>query len=215
MNTIVPAIIPQSFDHLGDSIALVKDFAKEIQIDIVDGQFVPFTSWPYRGGSSVMTLHRFTDEYLVEVDLMIAKPEDAIPFYIEAGVKKVVLHMEGVTDLSHVREYQRRHPFQLGLSIKNDSPIELLTRSLEEGDYVQLMGIGAIGSQGQPFDERVLISCTQLRAQYPDLVISIDGSVNMHSLPLLKEAGANRFVSGSAILSAQDPEGAFRALTLL
>ena len=215
MNIIVPAIIPQSFDHLKDAIASVDAVAHEVQVDIVDGKFVPFTSWPYRGSGSVMLIQEFTELMIVEVDLMIADPERAISLYARAGVGKIVVHLEGVTDMALIRTVQKEFGFTLGLSLSNDSPLTLLTDELREGDYVQLMGITDIGSQGQPFDIRVLDRVRELRAQYPELTISIDGSVNAATVPQLRSAGADRFVSGSAVFGAVDPIAAFTALSSL
>ncbi len=48
MQRIIPAIIPESLDHLTACIERVRPFAHEVQVDIVDGHFVPFTSWPYK-----------------------------------------------------------------------------------------------------------------------------------------------------------------------
>jgi ribulose-phosphate 3-epimerase len=82
-------------------------------------------------------------------------------------------------------------------------------------DYVELMGIDEIGRQGQPFDERVLQRIRDIKAKYPDLEVSIDGSVNEDTLPRLKEAGADRFVVGSAILNAENPEAMHKKLSRL
>jgi ribulose-phosphate 3-epimerase len=215
MNTVVPAVIPQSFDHLRDAIVSIESCAPEVQIDIVDGKFVPFTSWPYRGSGSVMLLRECTEDMTIEVDLMIEHPEKAIPLYAQAGVRKIVVHLESVTDLNLIRELQAKYGFTLGLSILNDTPLSKITDTLKEGDYVQLMGIKDIGSQGQPFDERVLERVATLRLAHPELTISIDGSVNPETLPRLKASGANRFVSGSAILGQPDPTAAYTEMTLL
>jgi ribulose-phosphate 3-epimerase len=75
------------------------------------------------------------------------------------------------------------------------------------------MGIARIGSQGNPFDERVLERIRALKSLYPDLEVSIDGSVRAETLPSLIEAGATRFAVGSAILHAEDPEEAYRTLS--
>ncbi len=202
---IVPAIIPQSFDHLQDALQSVSSCAKEVQIDIVDGHFVPFTSWPYRGSGSVMLLRSLAETVTIEVDLMIENPMTALPLYIDAGVKKVVLHLESVTDIASIRAHQAVHTYVLGLSLSNDTPLEKLIQVLTPTDYVQLMGIRKIGSQGQPFDAEVLSRIRILRNMYPELTISIDGSVNQMTLLQLRDAGANRFVSGSAIFDAPDP----------
>ncbi len=215
MNAIIPAIIPQSFDHLSDAVASVRSFAPEVQVDIVDGHFVPFTSWPYRGSGSVMLLRDIAESITVEVDLMIERPEMALPLYIDAGVKKVVVHLESTTEMNAILAHHRSHDYELGLSIGNDTPLGKLRSLICEVDYVQLMGIRHIGSQGQPFDDEVLTRVRALRTEFPELTISIDGSVNATTLPLLKAAGANRFVSGSAIFDASDPHAAYESLANL
>lgn len=213
--SIVPALIPNSLDDIRDTIALIREFTREVQIDIVDGAFVPFTSWPYRGGGSVMLLREWTDTMDIEVDLMIERPEEAVPLYIDAGAKRVVVHLESVTDSETLIRHHDTHGYQLGFSIGNDTPLEELTHVLPHADYVQLMGITDIGTQGQPFDERVLTRIREVLRVNPAMPISIDGSVNRDTLPRLKEAGATRFVSGSAILHADNPRGAYEELTLL
>ncbi len=215
MNTVIPAVIPQSFDDIQDVIDTVGTFAREVQIDIVDGRFVPFTSWPYRGSGSIMLLKDYAQEFTVEIDLMIDHPEEALPLYIDAGVKKVVVHLESTEHLNRIIEHRRSHEYALGLSITNETSLDTLTSVIGHADYVQLMGIRKIGSQGQPFDEEVLARVRFLREQFPELVISIDGSVNASTLPRLKLAGANRFVSGSAIFSAPDPHASYEELTRL
>ena len=215
MHHVIPAIIPESADHLEDVLIDVEPFTREVQIDIVDGDFVPFLSWPYVGAGSIQLLSRYTDAFSIEVDLMIAAPETVLSRYANAGVSSMVVHLESTRRLEAIFEHRDAHAYALGLSINNDTELSLLMQSVERADYVQLMGIAQIGSQGQPFDERVLKRIHTLRAAFPDLQISIDGSVNADTIPLLREAGANRFVSGSAILKAKNPRTAFRSLERL
>ena len=213
MNVIIPAIIPQSFEHLDDALRIAGEFTHEVQIDIVDGHFVPFTSWPYRGGGSVMLLSKYASTFEIEVDLMIAEPEKALLLYIEAGVQKVIVHLESVTNLNTILSHHASHHYELGFSIRNDTPLSTLSDVIEKADYIQLMGIRNIGSQGQPFDTKVLSRIKILRESYPELLISIDGSVNAETLPQLRALGANRFISGSAIFDATSPEQAFKVLS--
>lgn len=211
-NHIVPAIIPTSFDHLDESLRIVEPFTTEVQVDIVDGAFVPFRSWPYVGSGSIQLLSRYTDTFQIEVDLMIMSPEDAVPLYVAAGVTGVVVHLESTRRIETILAHHDEHTYALGLSINNDTPIGALMTLIPRVDYVQLMGIAHIGSQGQPFDVRVLDRVREIRSMYPDIIISIDGSVNKDTLPRLIDAGATRFVSGSAIFHVDDPEAAYRTL---
>ncbi len=215
MSPIVPAIIPTSLAHLKESIDLVAPFTHEVQVDIVDGKFVPFTSWPYIDGAQTSDMAPFTAEGLVEVDLMLMEPEAVLAEYVRAGARRVVVHLESVRDFEKILTLKKELDFKLGFSINNDTPLETLTDVIAHADYVQLMGIAHIGSQGQPFDERVLTTIATLRAAYPTLLISIDGSVNAETVGRLAHAGANRCVSGSAILKQENPEEAYNTLNAL
>jgi ribulose-phosphate 3-epimerase len=215
MTQIIPAIIPESLEHLTETLGRISAFTHDVQIDIVDGEFVPFTSWPYMPKGDITDIEKLTDNFIVEVDLMVMEPEKVIAKYAKAGVRRIVLHLESVYTIDHIVSLRDTYGFELGLSIANDTDIRALTTVIEYADYVQLMGIGQIGTQRQPFDTRVLARIEKLLLQYPALSISIDGSVNNETLPLLKNAGAERFVVGSAILDALDAHSAYTKLVSL
>ena len=212
---IVPAIIPESLEHLRMALERIRPFSREVQIDIVDGTFVPFTSWPYGSCGDVADITQYTSNIAVEVDLMVERPEDVVETYLMAGAGRVVIHLESTSRLPHIAALKKDYTFELGLSILNTTDLAMLEAAVAAADYVQLMGIGDIGSQGQPFDERVLARIGELKLRHPKLQVSIDGSVNESTLPRLRNAGADRFVSGSAIIRAENPEVSFTHLTEL
>lgn len=212
MATIIPAIIPNSLAHLVETLELVAPFTHTVQIDIVDGKFVPFTSWPYHEGDSFDEFRACVAGFDVEIDLMVQEPEMVIESYLKAGVSQVVVHLESTNNLAAIIAYKEQYNFKLGFSINNDTELSALDLVIESADYVQLMGIAKIGSQGQPFDTRVLTRIAELKSMHPELMVSIDGSVNAESLPPLIQAGANRFVAGSSILAQEDPRVAYDAL---
>ena len=215
MQTIIPAIIPESITTFKRELERVSAFSHTIQIDIVDGRFVPFRSWPYEGGDTFEAIRPLLGPFEVEFDLMVEEPETVVDKYLELGAKRIVVHLESTEKIEDMLSHHREHSYALGLSLGNDTPLEELTRYVADADYVQLMGIADIGAQGQPFDERVLARIEELRSAYPHLEISIDGSVNEETLPRLKTAGATRFISGSALLTADDPAAMYRRLTEL
>lgn len=212
---IIPAIIPKSLAHLRETLASVSGFAREVQVDIVDGQFVPFTSWPYGAGEQVSDLAAVSSVFDIEVDLMVQNPEAVLPEYIAAGAKRVVVHIESVTDIEAILSHRAAHEYMLGLSLNNDTPLDAITPYLSHVDFVQCMGIAQIGAQGASFDERVLERISTLRETNGMLEISVDGSVNEETLQKLFAAGANRFAVGSAILAADNPEAVFAHLSEL
>lgn len=215
MNVIIPAIIPTSHRHLVETLAVVSPFTRSVQIDIVDGKFVPFISWPYSEHASIEDIRNDIQGFDIEVDLMLMNPETVIEEYLEVGVSHVVVHLESTESLESIIALKSVYDFKLGFSINNGTPLETLTDVLDHADYVQLMGIAKIGSQGQPFDTRVLTRIAELKKSFPNHMISIDGSVNLETLPKLIKAGADRFVSGSAILGQKNPGEAFTILSQL
>lgn len=211
--TIVPAVIPKSAAHLSETLRLFASFSGEAQVDIVDGMFAHGMSWPYTEDTGISALAEWTTPLNIEVDLMIDRPERVLESYLKAGVARAVVHLESVQDLPSIIGLKRIYSFSLGFSIGNNTPLETLEAVIGYADYVQLMGIASIGTQGQPFDDRVIERIRALlHTHASSLPISVDGSVNEETLPRLIEAGADRAVVGSAILSASDPRAAYETL---
>lgn len=208
---IIPAIIPKSLTHLQESLGSIA-FAKKIQIDVVDGKFAENFSWPYAPEGNIFEVSGLLSQHDVEIDLMVQNPVEAGKEWIEAGAKGLVFHIEGISNMEDVFDLHKSKSFILGLSLNNDTPLEIIYPYIDRIDFVQVMGIKDIGSQGQPFDERVLERIAALRALYPNLTISVDGGVNEENILELKKAGANHFVIGSTIIKATDPKNSYEQL---
>ncbi|NCN52445.1 hypothetical protein GW943_01410 [Candidatus Parcubacteria bacterium] len=211
---IIPAIIPTSRHALDSQLDAVSSVARQVQVDIVDGIFATPTSWPYIcedvAGALVGLDFRST---AVELDLMVKDPEGTLDMWLATHPAKMVVHVESTNNLNRVIEHANRHAYQLGLAFNNDTSLDVLAvLDRRSFDYVQLMGIATIGTQGQPFDERVIDRILFLKKTYPDLPIQIDGSVNMETISKLRRAGADLLVAGSAIFADPYPENAYRAL---
>jgi ribulose-phosphate 3-epimerase len=204
MSPIIPAVIPKTFDELEMQCRKILPITHEIQIDIVDGHFVPFTSWPYGEEDSVADLKRLSDIFLFEMDLMIQHPEDTVEEYLKAGARRIIIHLESTDKLPEIHQLKLRYDFKLGISLNNDTPLEQLYELINFADYIQVMGIKEIGSQGQPFDIRVLERIRELKKRFPELLVSIDGSVNLETLGPIVEAGIDRCAVGSALLKSYD-----------
>ncbi len=204
MQVIIPAIIPQSLEDLRRHLKKVTPFAKEVQIDIVDGIFVPFTSWPYVPKTTIAGLGAYTKDFIIEIDLMVREPEQVVESYLTQGVQKVVIHLESTERIQEIIALKSKYNFALGVSTPNGTPIEILEPLIPHVDYVQCMGIKDIGTQGQPFDTRVLERATTIHAKYPDILISVDGAVTKDTISHLYTAGVRRMVAGSAIFGPKN-----------
>jgi ribulose-phosphate 3-epimerase len=154
-----------------------------------------------------------------EVDLMISEPEKVVKKWIEAGAKRLIIHIESTSKMGEIIQIVRTHPNQpgadgqveIGIALDIDTPNDILDEwtcndcsSFARADFIQFMGIAKIGYQGQSFDEKVLEKISTLREKYPNAIISVDGAVDSETSPLLIKAGANRLAVGSAVFKNGD-----------
>lgn len=229
MIEIIPAVMPKDWYDFEDTVNRVAQFVSTIQIDVMDGKFVPTRSWPYIKREDEY-FNRLQEEEIglphwqnvdYEVDLMIEKPEEEINKWILAGMSRLIVHLESTTKIQDiVRDINERFAYpelsqeamngksreiELGIALNPDTPLHTVTEFLEDIDFVQFMGIAKIGRQGEPFDERVIDRVREFHNAHPEVIISIDGGVNFDTAPMLVEAGVKRLVSGSAILQSDNP----------
>lgn len=224
---IIPAIMPKSIEDIKSKIGLVSDLVSTIQLDLMDGDFVPNQTWPYNGNDDYQFEQilaeeeglPFWDRVDFEFDLMVRNSEKQFDTFIKMGAKRVVFHLEAENsepgafkEFIEAIDVYTREILKIGISIGMDTPLEDIYPFLNHVDFVQLMGIDEIGFQGEEFDERVLDRIRLLRSQYKDLSISVDGSVNLETAPKIIDAGANILVVGSAIWKSQDPRAVIIAL---
>jgi len=207
MISIVPAVIPKSEEHLRATLASLA-FSPEIHVDVVDGKFVPFVSWPYEPAGDPLSTKEETDKFTLEVDLMINNPTRLADVWLEAGADMLVFHVESVS-VDDFARFVDNTKISVGISALNSTPLEKMEPYLRVADYVQLMGIAEIGTQGQPFDSRVLERIKIIKNDFANLPITIDGSINKNTIREVVEAGANRLITGSAVVLSDDPYSAY------
>ena len=229
MIEVIPAILPKDLDDLRDRMAQVSGLAPMVQIDVCDGKFVSSKSWPYvKGGMEEFERIKAEDEGFpfwdsldFEIDLMVRHPEEVVDSWVMAGAKRLVIHLESAPNVLKIieklrGEYGTAKDEAFGLEIgvgmdiqtPNEDVYEILDMIDEDGDsiidFVQFMGIDNVGFQGQEFDDRVLEKISDLRNQYPNIQISVDGGVNFDNAADLISAGATRLISGSAVFESGD-----------
>jgi len=224
MTEIIPALMPKSFEQLQQYAGQFSGLVKGVQVDVMDGIFVPETSWPYEADGALSTSFKEIvgrdrkipeeDALYYELDLMIDSPEKGIKAWTQTGAQRLVFHYESIKDqdwfwkqLAHVKSPAPElgvFGVEMGLALNITTPNEQIIPHIEKLDFVQFMGIEKIGFQGQLFDERVLPKIEDLRERFPELIISIDGGVSLDIAPRLIDAGVNRLVAGSAILKSED-----------
>ncbi len=224
MTEIIPAIMPESFGDLKDKMREVSSLVSFVQIDLMDGDFVPSISWPYNdekdeGFESILKGDDdmpYLGELEFEVDLMVKDQEIEALKWMRAGARRIIGHFEAMDDpKGFIDNIRNESPsvdsflsVELGIAIGIETSIEKIEPYISEIDFVQCMGIGKIGYQGESFDDRVVEKVKLLRKRYPKLIISVDGGVNQDTAPQLIESGVNRLAIGSAVFKSDNIEEA-------
>ena len=234
MGVIIPAVLPSSRRDLEEKLARfsAETDADTVQIDIVDGRFAKPASWPYANGSEEFAAASARGETLpylgrfrYEVDLMTSDPERVMGLWIATGASRITVHAESTTylpmivaDLARTYGYDRDFSPDLlsfGLAIGSATDLALVEQYLEHLNYVQFMGIAAIGKQGEPFDRRVVQKIIAFRKRHPDVDIQVDGGVTKQTAPLLLSAGVDHLIVGHALLQAKDMRKEYEELSAL
>lgn len=213
---IVPSLPAASFDALAQLAIDVAEVVTELQIDIVDGVFVPAVAWPFTESTAVQEeLQRIATlpkTILYEVDCMVVNPLQYLDTLAALGISRVIIHQHSTDMYDLCVAHARSHGYRIGIAVLPTVSVEKLMILVPQFDYVQVMGIAQVGKQGQPFAESALSVIAALRAAFPELEIAVDGSVNAETIPRLVSAGANRLAPGSAITRSANRAAAVREL---
>ena len=223
MTEIIPAIMPKSFEEVDVFAKKLTGLVDVIQLDIMDGVFVPEKTWPYSSDEELAIFVKKTKnlpllkEINYEIDLMVADPVGIFKKWSEVGAKRIIIHIESVKNIEEfftLPFFNKNHEsfLEIGIAINIDTDTEVLCPHMDKIDFIQYMGIAKIGYQGFPFDERVIDKIQNLRENYPDIIISIDGGVSFETAPQIVLAGVNRMVSGSTILNSEDKKETIKKL---
>ncbi len=182
--------------HEVESIAAAVD---AIQIDVMDGHFVPNLSFGAPVAASLKT------NLPLDIHLMVTNPAERLAEFFAIPVQHVTFHAEAVTDTNDRRaliKAIREGGATAGIAINPQTPTEAIDDVVDDVDLVLLMSVEP-GFGGQAFLSATLEKIKALRAAHPGLVIQVDGGVNAETAPQCIAAGADNLVIGSALFRAQ------------
>ena len=201
---ISPSILSADFSRLGEEItALEKAGADYIHIDVMDGHFVPNITI----GPEVIKRLRPITKLTFDVHLMIEPVNNFIKDFAEAGADIITFHPEATKNLPETIKLVKSFGKKVGVSLKPESPISLITPFIDQIDLILIMSVNP-GFGGQKFMPEVLNKMKTLRniidSKKLNVDIEIDGGINFKNSKQAKEYGANILVSGSTIFKEND-----------
>jgi ribulose-phosphate 3-epimerase len=192
---IVPSILAADFTRLGEEVReAVAAGADRIQIDVMDGHFVPNLTM---GPLVVEAVRRITDLPL-EVQLMVERPELFVEDFVKAGADLVQVHVESTSSLYRVVASVVDAGAQAGAAINPATSVEALREILPYISQVNVMTVEP-GFGGQAFIKSSPEKIRRVRALAPDIEIEVDGGIDTSTAALVVAASANVLVAGSAI----------------
>ena len=209
---IAPSILASDFARLGEQVELVMDAgARVIHVDVMDGHFVP----PITIGALVVDALRdlvHEREGMLDVHLMIERPEGRIEEFAAAGADSIAVHQEATPHVHYALKAVREAGLHAGLAINPGTAPEAVLPLAEMFDHVLCMTVNP-GWGGQPYIETSTAKIARLRELLgPGVPIEVDGGIGPANAGAAAEAGATLFVAGSSLYGAEDPAAAYREI---
>ncbi len=207
---IAPSILSADFARLADEAEAVKG-ADWLHVDVMDNHFVPNLTL---GLPIVKSLLKATD-IPIDCHLMITDPDRWAVGYAEAGAYNVTVHAEAVADPVGMAANIRAAGSKAGLSLKPGTPLQDWEEVLRHYDTLLIMTVEP-GFGGQAFMPEMMSKVRRARSLvdtgHLTVVLQVDGGINAETIEQAAEAGADCFVAGSAVYSADDPGAAVATL---
>jgi ribulose-phosphate 3-epimerase len=212
MVKIAPSILAADFARLAEEIQRVEvGGADMLHVDVMDGHFVPNLTI----GPPVVKALRAVTNLPLDVHLMVTDPDSLIPDFVAAGSNNLTVHVEACRHLHRTIQAIKDAGLQASVVLNPATPLSLLEEILPEVHMVLLMSVNP-GFGGQSFIPSTLHKIRALQQEISNrklhVAIEVDGGVKPANARLIREAGADVLVAGTAIFAQHDYGQAIRAL---
>src|SRR5579862_6099352 len=200
---IAPSILSTDFTRLGEAVQAVEAAGVDrVQIDVMDGRYVPNITFGTMAVSSLRPLTRLT----LEIHLMVTPPEDFIEDFARAGADTIIVHQESTPHLHRVIQHIHALGKKAGVALNPSTPAAVISEVLASLQLVLVMTVNP-GFGGQEFIPETLSKIRQVRKSITqlglDCEVEVDGGINAETAALVTEAGANILVAGSAVFDSK------------
>ncbi len=202
---IFPSLLSANMGALQQEIETIDDFSDGIHFDVMDGNFVPNLTF---GAPVLKQIHTRT---FFDVHLMMVHPEQYIEDFINAGAEMISVHFEVCPHLHRVFQQIWARGKKAGVAINPTTSFACSKSAIAMADFVLVMSVNP-GFGGQQFIPEVLEKIQEIRKNFPEKNIEIDGGINATTAELAKKSGANWLVAGNFIFGSANRKQAIESL---
>lgn len=212
MNKIIiaPSILTASFSNLESTIKELEEAGADyLHLDIMDGSFVPQITF----GSKIVSDIKKITSLPLDVHLMIVSPEKHIDDFAKAGADIISVHYEGNIHLHKLIMQIKSHNVKAGIVLNPHTRVDVIEPLIDDIDNVLIMSVNP-GFGGQKFITNSIkkIEETKKLIGQREIIISVDGGINLNTCSDVIKAGANLLVAGSAIIDSKDKKETIKQL---
>src|SRR5512137_307327 len=205
---VLPAILTDDPQVLAKMVRQSETFTDFVQVDIMDGRFVPSSSIVCNDVTTVSPKLRW------ETHLMVRQPEEQLQCFAMAGAEKIVFHFEATSSPLQIVKLIRGLGVKTGLAVNPETPLTATLSLADSVDSVLFLTVHP-GFYGAKFLPEVLDKVMELRARKPNLEIGVDGGIKDANIADVARLGLDYICVGSAIFAQPDPGQSFRRLQSL
>jgi ribulose-phosphate 3-epimerase len=204
----VPAILTDDPAALKKMVELTATFTDYVQLDIMDGRFVPSQSVSCADMAALKT------KLAWEAHLMVLHPEECLEEFRQAGAQMVIFHYEATPVPGEIIQKIKKLGLKAGLAINPETPIDVINPLADGLDSVLFLSVNP-GFYGARFIPEVLDKIAAFRKAYPEMDTGIDGGVKENNIVEIARTGVDYICGGSAIYNQPDPAASYRRLAAL
>jgi len=209
---VAPSILAADFANLQRDVEMLNQSEGDwMHVDVMDGRFVPNISF---GFPVLKAVKKYSKKFL-DVHLMIVEPDKFIKEFVEAGADSITVHFEACPNLHRTIQFIKELGCKASVALNPHTTVASLEDIILDLDMVLIMSVNP-GFGGQKFIQNTYKKLNDIKAlkrRYnTELLIEVDGGVDINNAAKLVEAGANVLVAGSSVFSSSDPLAAIAAL---